>query len=232
MREIMQGVDDLGWTGWTLDGVVMHEQDEQRHSTAPGDQYSAGRFAGGMQKPGFSSQSKILTVAQVGQQDMVDVFGSRGLQEGASLWCVVRKYNPGPNSRPEGITYIKSRKAKVLEQGGASATTVIPHYDLTIDGKKVRMHPPGFFFVADPTGGELDPSFAVYEDEWGEKQMGAILSLGRVMFLPARFKQQSPPITSPDSPFFRAQNDGLDVLIRDHLTVILPTHHDGHLSLV
>ena len=231
-RQIFHGVPDLSWTGWTIDGIVSLEQDMQRHSTARGDQYSGGRNASGQLRPPYMSDSKILTITASGQEDMLDYFDSRGVQEGSSLWCIFKEYDPIGPSGDNSVQYVRSRKAAAIQNGGNNVTASVKACKVEISpGLSVPTKAPGLFFVADPTGGELDPSFALYTNEWGDVRMGKIFFLGRVLFLPPRFQQQYPPIYKADSQLLHALTDGMDLLVRERLTVLYPTYHDGTLNM-
>lgn len=235
MREWWQGVPDLSWTGWTLDSAVTLEMDAASHSTADGDQYSNSKYNNQLLRPGYNNETKILTCGLAGQHELADAWASRGVQEGASLWIVGKKYDPssglGGNNT---VSFVKSRKARVLELSVDTARATVNLVKLpgaaAAPAADKTVLAPGLFFVANPTGGELDPSFAEYVDEWGDIQMGFILPVGRVLFLPPHFKQAQPPIIDSTSPFMRAFTDSTEMMVRENLTVLLHTNKDGMLG--
>jgi hypothetical protein len=237
MVDIWHGREDIPCSGWDFAGVVLDETTPSSHSTVLDDGITDNMRGRGLYSMPRDGNAKRETITFSGQVDMVNMFESKGIQEGAALWLVIKKWDVGTH-----FNIVTSHKGRILdlpvdgvhhsfhfasveEMAGWKAFKGLPKDELP----KHPYRPVLGGLVATPDGSELADDFADYEDEWGYTQRGLKFRIGRIVFAPIHLKWQ-PPIMSPEK--LKPYVDGYKCLLGDKMTILLDADRTGTFSVM
>ncbi len=186
------GINPFGQTikdyeGWHCDGIVEFERGETGDSTRRAEGYlsAAGQLMAPPQGAG-----KIVTVSAAGEVSIVDYFDGKGVQEGSTLYGILSKGCDWVKDTEEEtehvLTYTLAQKAIDTQFNEGHFTQTIMNAEVEVEpGKKVKLRPIEWRFVAVAHGGELPMEYRQSCDEWGMVRSDAhVVRIGRVMWAP------------------------------------------------
>lgn len=152
---------------FAVDGIIKEERVRMGGESATSDGLGNGRLFG---VAGYDP-ARTFTVVGAGRVFMNDIFGMHGVQPGASLWLVFRKFE------------IKDRERYVLSSKASHIQYIKYQENLDEDPMQIGVMAWQYAAVAWPPGTHLPSEYLAYTEN-GVRRYGVAVRIGRVLFPP------------------------------------------------